>query len=132
MRSLCIAVVLALAVVSCGPADQPASTVGPRRVATLGGELFSERVVGGNPGCITCHSLESGVTLVGPSLASVASPVPGLTVDEYVRQSILEPDAYLTPGFVAGQMPGGWGDLLTIEQIDSLVEFLAVGEPGGE
>ena len=109
---------------SCGGTsdESPATT---RGVDTLGAELFAERVIGANPGCITCHSLEPGVTLVGPSLAEAQSPIPGVTPEEYVRQSILEPDAYIGEGFVAGQMPGGWDDLLTADQIESLVIFLS-------
>jgi len=100
-----------------------------RGVETVGAELFAERVIGANPGCITCHSLEPGVTLVGPSLAEVVSPIPGQTQAEYVRESILEPDAYVGEGFVAGQMPGGWEDLLSAEQIASLVTLLSGEEP---
>jgi mono/diheme cytochrome c family protein len=119
--ALCAIVLLAAACNGNGD-DPPAS---PRGVDTAGAELFAERVIGANPGCVTCHSLEPGVTLVGPSLAEVVSPVPDQTAAEYVRQSILEPDAYVGEGFVAGQMPGGWEDLLSAEQIESLVTLLS-------
>lgn len=81
--------------------------------------------MGGNPGCVTCHSLEAGVTLVGPSLDRVESPIPGLSVAEYVRQSIVAPDNHVVSGFAEGQMPGNWEVLLTPEQIESLVSLLA-------
>jgi mono/diheme cytochrome c family protein len=91
-------------------------------------ELFNARVVGSNPGCVTCHSLNEGVTLVGPTLYGVgtvaADRVPGLSASEYLKQSIVEPDAFTVPGFREGQMVGRWADFLTPEQIDSLVEFL--------
>jgi mono/diheme cytochrome c family protein len=95
-----------------------------RGVDTFGAELFAERVIGANPGCVTCHSLEPGVALVGPSLAEVMSPISDLAAAEYVRESILEPDAYIGEGFVVGQMPGDWDDLLSAEQIESLVTLL--------
>jgi hypothetical protein len=47
-----------------------------------------------------------------------------MTAAAYVRQSILEPDAHIVDGFDSGQMPGGWAELLTKEQVDSLVELL--------
>lgn len=126
MQKLVLLLAVALLTVSCGGStDEPAVTT--RGVETTGAELFAERVIGANPGCVTCHSLEPGVTLVGPSLAVVMSPIPGLTQAEYIRESILEPDAYLGEGYVAGQMPGGWDDLLSPEQIESLIALLTAG-----
>jgi hypothetical protein len=69
-----------------------------------------------------------GVILVGPSLFGLAerapSRVPGLEADEYIRQSIVDPDAFVVPGFNAGQMVGDWTQVLSGGQIDSLVELL--------
>ncbi|MCP4964834.1 MAG: MBL fold metallo-hydrolase [bacterium] len=97
-------------------------------VDSLGAELFQERVVGASPGCVTCHSLDEGVTLVGPSLYDLAqraaTRVPGLSAVEYVRQSIVAPEAFIAPDFSAGQMVGNWAELLSADQIDSLVEYL--------
>ena len=100
------------------------TTEPPPSVTSFGEELFNERVVGVNPGCITCHSLQEGITLVGPSLAAVASPVPGVSDADYLRESILDPDAFVAEGFSAGQMPAGWDQYLSDSQIDSLVDFL--------
>jgi cytochrome c551/c552 len=122
---------LLLLVAGCGGADTqlPANTTVAveatlRPIETRGEELFEERVVGVNPGCVTCHSLEEGVTLVGPSLSEVSSRVAGMSDADYVRQSIIEPDAYVVEGFSPGQMSPDWGRILSEEQIDSLVDFL--------
>ena len=113
----------ALLLTACGgSADDPPATT--RGVQTVGAELFAERVIGANPGCVTCHSLEPGATLVGPSLNEVRSPVEGLSAAEYVRESIVDPDAYVGDGYRPGQMTAGWDTLLTDEQIESLVAFL--------
>ena len=37
-----------------------------------GQELFEQRILGPNAGCITCHSLDPDTTLVGPSIAGIA------------------------------------------------------------
>jgi mono/diheme cytochrome c family protein len=96
--------------------------------ATNGEELFAQSVIGSQAGCRTCHSLEPGVTLVGPSMAGIGglaeTRVPDMSADEYLRQSILEPDAYVVEGFPAGTMPKVWGDVLTEEQVDQLVDYL--------
>lgn len=106
-----------------GDGDQP-------RGGTLatGIDLFNERIVGSNPGCVTCHSLNEGVTLVGPSLFGLAGraadQVLGQTAAQYVKSSIANPDEYIVPGFNRGQMVDGWIDFLTDEQIDTLVAAL--------
>jgi mono/diheme cytochrome c family protein len=117
--------VLLLVAAGCGTP----SSVGPDRGSDATGmELFNERVVGASPGCVTCHSLEPGVTLVGPSLAGIGERaedrVPGVTAEEYLRQSIVSPDAFVVEGFATGSMQSNWENLLSQEQIDSLVLVL--------
>jgi ferredoxin/cytochrome c2/succinate dehydrogenase hydrophobic anchor subunit len=97
-------------------------------VADAGRSLYFEGTLGTNAGCRICHSLDPGLTLVGPSLDGVAtraaSRISGLSAEEYLRQSILDPDAYVVAGFPAGQMLQNFGTLLTAEDIDNLVAFL--------
>lgn len=117
--------VILLLLVACG--DETSTETGQSAVQS-GQELFQKDILAAKAGCKTCHSLEPGVTIVGPSLAGIASRagerVPGLTAEEYIRQSILEPNAHVVEGFVAGTMPQDWGDGLTAEQIDQLVAYL--------
>ncbi len=93
-----------------------------------GEKLYFEASLGTNAGCRICHSLEPDVVLVGPSFAGLAERaahrVSGLSAEQYIRQSILEPDAYIVPGFPAGQMVPGLGEALTAHQLDDLVAFL--------
>ena len=122
-------VAVSLLVVSCGGGDSRDAAPSAESTAEVTGrELFNQRVVGSNPGCVTCHSLEEGVTLVGPSMAGLAvragTTVPGLSAADYIRLSITEPDSFVVDGFVEGQMPSGWDQTLTERQIDSLVAFL--------
>lgn len=79
---------------------------------------------------MTCHSLEPDTVIVGPSLAGFAEDAEedgqelGITPEEFVRQSILEPNAELASGFDPDLMPQNWGEVLTGEQVDNLVAFL--------
>ncbi len=118
------AVVVTLLVAACGGAAPAPDPTTPRAVTTFGEELFNERVIGVNPGCITCHSLQEGIVLVGPSLATIMSPIAGVSDADYIRDSILNPDGYLAEGYSAGQMSSGWDEYLTEAQIDSLVDYL--------
>jgi len=92
------------------------------------------------PGCFACHSVAPGVNLVGPTLAGLeataaarvrAPDYQGKATDAagYIRESILEPDAYLVPGPTYssnGQslMPPGLGQGLEPAQVDALVAYL--------
>ncbi len=49
--------------------------------------------------------------------------VPGLSAEEYLRESIVDPAAYIVEGYSDG-MPKGFKILLSGEDIDSLVAFL--------
>ena len=80
-------------------------------------------------GCNACHTI-SGLSTgnIGPVLDGLASQagdtVSGLTAEEYIRQSIVEPSAYVVEGFADGLMPQTFGTTLTEEQINDLVAFL--------
>jgi cytochrome c oxidase subunit II len=79
-------------------------------------------------GCAACHTFgPAGATgQVGPPLDDLASVAAGLGMspEDYVRQSIVDPSAYIVPGFVDGLMPKDFGQRLTPEQLDALVQFL--------
>jgi len=63
----------------------------------------------------------------GPRLESVSARISapiGLSAEEYLRQLIVEPSAYVVEGFGEGIMPAGYGDALSSEQVDDLVAYL--------
>ena len=92
------------------------------------------------PACFGCHALQQGVTLVGPSLAGLVTRTNAVlgspdykgaakTPEEYIRESIVNPNGYLVPGqtfSVGGQsiMPP-LASVLKPEEIDQLVAYLA-------
>ncbi|MGD2059426.1 MAG: hydrogenase iron-sulfur subunit [Acidimicrobiia bacterium] len=79
-------------------------------------------------GCTVCHSVDPGVQLVGPNLAGVAltagERVSGMTSEQYLRQSIVDPDAHVVDGFPAGQMLDIYEETLSTDEIDALVAYL--------
>jgi cbb3-type cytochrome c oxidase subunit III len=86
--------------------------------ATTGQQIFTAA------GCGGCHALgkagSSGT--IGPSLDDLASAAQG-SPEEYVRESLLDPDATVADGFQAGVMPSFEGKL-TDKQIQALVQYL--------
>lgn len=103
---------------ACGNLAAPTPTLDP--LAVQGKQLFSQN-------CATCHSLEPGKTIVGPSLAGIASRagarMPDTDARAYIEQSILEPGAYIVPGFPNG-MPTDFGKKLSGDDFNALVAFL--------
>jgi nitric oxide reductase subunit C len=125
--------VLVLALAACGGGgdgeqEEPASGGGAGGDAANGEELFKQTTLESQAGCITCHSLEPDQVIVGPSMAGVADRagdrVSGLSAEEYLRQSILETNAYVVEGFPEGVMPAAFSDALSDQQVDDLVAFM--------
>jgi nitric oxide reductase subunit C len=79
-------------------------------------------------GCTVCHSVEPGEVRVGPSLAGLAARarerVAGMSAEDYIRQSILDPDAYVVVDFRPGQMLDEYDETLTAEELEGLVAYL--------
>lgn len=135
--------VLTVSLAACGggeqeqpaPAQQAPAATGPN--AEAGKALFSQPVLAGNAGCNTCHSLEPGKVLVGPSMAGIASragnTVPGQSAEEYIHTSIVDTNAHLATGCnandpsqacAANLMPQDWAQKLTPAQVNDLVAYL--------
>ncbi len=80
-------------------------------------------------GCATCH--EPGLLNfghpVGPALDHVATVAatrePGVPAGEYLRQSVVDPGAYVVPGY-PDSMPRGFGNRLSQADLDALVAYL--------
>jgi len=115
---------LSVALTACGGGGEESTD----DAAAAGEKLFSQTVIGAQAGCATCHSLEAGMVVVGPSMDGIAgraaSTVSGMSAEDYLKESILEPDAYLVAGFPAGTMPQVWEDELTSEQVNQLVAYM--------
>lgn len=126
LLSLLLGLMLAACGGSGGSSDIDVSDIGDAR---NGQALFEEVIIGPKsaPGCSTCHSLEPDVVIVGPSQIDVGlraeTRVDGMTAEEYIRESILEPDAYTVEGFTPGLMYSTYGDELSETEIDDLVAY---------
>ncbi|HEY6112849.1 MAG TPA: hypothetical protein VIV37_02005, partial [Gaiellaceae bacterium] len=69
---------------------------------------------------------------IGPSLddLTAAANEAGIPVPEFVRSSIVDPDAVIAPDYQPGVMPKNFAQSLSPEELDALVAYLS-GE-GGE
>jgi mono/diheme cytochrome c family protein len=80
-------------------------------------------------GCGGCHALAAagsgGVT--GPNLDQT---LPGQSAAE-IEKSIVEPNAEIAPGYPANVMPANFGEGLTPEELEDLVQYLIESTSGG-
>jgi mono/diheme cytochrome c family protein len=80
-------------------------------------------------GCGACHAIDGVSTgTVGPGLSDIAevaaTRVEGMTAEEYIRESILMPNAHIVEGFPENVMPQNFDERLNQEQLSDLVTFL--------
>lgn len=95
-----------------------------------GEELFFEGLDGihDQASCSTCHSLDPNNSVWAPSLAGIwtraGGRVGGLTDVDYLRQSILDPGAFVVEGSWPFAMPFAYPEVLSDEQVNNLIAFL--------
>jgi mono/diheme cytochrome c family protein len=119
------------------PTNTPPPTITPQpEIALEAGDPARGQVIFENGGaheafepsyyCVHCHSLDGsdgdGPTLQGIAMAA-GERVPGLTAEEYIRQSIMEPDAYVVEGY-DHSMGRIFSKLLSEQEVHDLVAFL--------
>jgi mono/diheme cytochrome c family protein len=95
-----------------------ATATGPAPTATTDPEaLITEK------GCIGCHILKGTGGPVGPPFDGMGSK---LSADQ-IRRSILQPNADTAKGYekMAGTMPPNFGQVLSAQQLEAIVGFLA-------
>lgn len=96
-----------------------------------GREIFTHGI-NGSPPCLSCHGLTGGAFSLGPIMSGVAGRaagrVPELAADDYLRQSILHPAAFIVPGY-RDIMYARYADHFGDQEIADLVAFLHSLEP---
>jgi mono/diheme cytochrome c family protein len=78
-------------------------------------------------GCANCHTLSAAKATgaSGPDLDYLGTYAQraGKPLDAFIRESILDPAAYIEPGCVDG-MPHNFKDLIQPDQLGALVAYL--------
>ena len=80
--------------------------------------------------CVTCHSAD-GTTKVGPTWRGIygteVTLADGTTVtvdDEFIRESIIDPNAKVVDGFPPSIMPRNYRDTLSDEDIEAITAYI--------
>jgi mono/diheme cytochrome c family protein len=86
-----------------------------------GAQLFSAN------GCVGCHQVKGQGGTIGPSLNTIgtqaATRKPGVSAEEYIRESIVNPAAFVGSGFQTGVMPTTFSQL-SQDDLKALVDYL--------
>ena len=77
--------------------------------------------------CGSCHEPNLFGQHIGPPLDHVGSVAatrrPGMSAGDYLRESIIDPGAYVVPGYT-DSMPRGLERSLSQEDLDALIAYL--------
>jgi mono/diheme cytochrome c family protein len=136
---LIVSAVLLLALAACSGGGQsaPAGTTPSPGDAGNGKKLFASATIGKNnaPGCTSCHAVGGQGGQVGPDLSHVATDAATIVkspdykgkaqdAPAYLRESIVDPNAYVVKGYSAGIMYENFGKDLSSQDISDLVAYL--------
>jgi len=93
-------------------------------------------------GCAACHvipGVPGAAGIVGPDLTNIGNEagtrVEGETAEQYIHQSIVDPNAHTAPKCpfgpcVAGVMPANMTQMLSEDEINLLVQYLLTQKGG--
>lgn len=106
-----------------GGEEEPAGSLEGN--AEAGAQVFA------SANCGSCHTLAAAGSsgAIGPNLDEALEA--GKT-EEFIEESIIEPEAEIAEGYSAGIMPSNFGALLSEQEIADLVAYLYENTPAGE
>jgi hypothetical protein len=120
---------------TAAPAAAPAAPAASvASVAAVNMDQVAAAVTKG--GCGACHvmpGVPNAVGQVGPDMSNIgvdaATRVPGQTAEQYIRDSILNPNAFTAPNCpfgacITGTMPANINVMLSPEEIDTIINYL--------
>ena len=95
---------------------------------TAGAAIFK------NNGCGACHTLTAAGTTgkVGPDLDKLPAEAQqaGQPLASFIHTSIVDPNAYIQPGYPKNVMPQTFGKALSPQQLAALVTYLTTSSKG--
>ncbi len=119
---------VAFACATCHRVDTTEMLIGPGLLG-VGSPTHDPSAHGAEAGGHDDHDAEATAEAAGghDDHAEEATPAVERTIEEtitYLHTSIVDPSAYIVPGFVDNLMPKVYGEILTEEEINNLVAYL--------
>ena len=127
--------------VTVGTSSTPSTTTASATTSAVattssggGGNAAAGKAVFAANGCAACHTFQpAGATgTVGPNLDSAptadAKADHNMALAAFVKESIVNPDAYIAKGYTKGLMPTNLGSKIKGAQLNDLVAFIVSGQ----
>lgn len=98
-----------------------------------GGSAAAGKTVFASNNCASCHTFQpaNATGTIGPDLdkapAQDAKADHNMSLAAFIKESIVNPDAYIAKGFTKGLMPTNFGSTLSKTQLSDLVAFILSG-----
>jgi len=111
-----------------------ATTTAPAAPATTAkAPTVDAKAIFVSAGCGACHTFKPAGTnaKVGPDLDAAPeadAKKAGIALDAFVKQSIVDPNAYIAPGFQKGIMPTTFAKTLSATKLAALVSYITGGK----
>lgn len=99
-----------------------------------GGNAAAGKTVFAANGCANCHTFTPAGSngTIGPNLdtgpTESAKADGNMPLAAFIKQSIVDPNAYIAKGYTKGLMPATFGSQLSKTQINDLVAFILSGQ----
>jgi hypothetical protein len=114
-----------IALVPPSPTPIPRPTLTPQPIAL---DNYLDPVEIYQKQCAVCHTFDNSRVAIAPSFTNIhevaATRLADQSARDYLYTSIVDPNAYVVPGYVAGIMQQHYGELLPAESIHALVDWL--------
>jgi cytochrome c551/c552 len=107
------------------------STGGGNSTGGSTGDANAGKAVFASAGCAGCHTLsQAGASgTIGPNLNTAIKGDAGSTpLPQFIKDSIVNPDAVIAKGYSAGIMPTSFGSSLSSTDINNLVALIMSGQ----
>jgi len=110
----------------------PATTAATTTATTAPGNPAQGKSVFASSGCGACHTFRpaGSSATIGPDLdtkPALDAKKNNMQLAAFIRESIVNPNAYIAPSYAKGVMPQTFGSTLTKTQLADLVAFIAAG-----
>ena len=112
-----------------GPTTPTSTAPKPPTPPAVQGNPVTGKALFTAQGCIACHTFKpaGSTATTGPNLDNVATDAKTAnrgSLDQYVTESIVDPNAYIVPKYPGSVMPQDFGTKLSAKQIADLVAFI--------
>lgn len=115
------------------PAATTTAAAAPKTTTAAAAPAASGKSIFVSAGCGACHTFKAAGTsgTVGPNLDTAPEKdavKAKMKLDAFVKESIVSPNAFISPGFPKGVMPGNFEATLGPTKVAALVTFITGGK----